>query len=772
MAFDGLRVDDYSSADNIDVYCDGYVMRFDKTNDASTSLLGILDPDDLGNLWIESYENMNDGSNTYELGYDDKRTYEIIENTPARVRIRMVANWDRTSGSTDDYLANSTSVTIIYTIYPDRYTIDHTWEVSGAISLVWYDIGDLVGDTGNIANENSVYEDSGSESDCSDTTSYNSAKYLAFTSDEVNAMFVSLYDSIDSIQQDNHADGQLALWFEYDPTGAETLKFSTMYIIDSADRVSGKQYDSEALRIALGNQYKDYAIAALTIGTKVADLNYPDIIDSDCFAADGAWHVEPDSNKDAKWKWDRTRKRPNAVIHDWPFLSGTTPDSHLLDHLKLDDNASSSTLVAEVGNNATWRLVSDESERNTDTAGDSVEGVRNKALDTQGGISYIDMGLTGHGNSFYKKGSVLIKFKPQFAYDVEAWVLIWELNVGGNDEAIYLAYVYSSDTFLFGLDFGTAVTIDTPAYTSNVKLQQWHTILCSWDADRDFMSLILDGVVIGSKGGLDTPSESNPVSFTVGTDATITGNPADIIIDEIKTFSECILPFGSIFLGNGEINANVAESDVCFHWACEDEDAEIGGVTGSTGTGSFKNGGIYGSKYYDNNGNTDAMDFTVTDADIFDPRKGSFSCWFYLPSVVSWDFLFGFGATGDDWIDVVVNGDSKLHLGGKYNGGGEIAAITSTTLTSGKWHHMVARWADSNNGGYFSIELNGVLEDADPVTDTFEGSLSGTLYICGEEDNSSWIDVWLDQVTITKNPQTPQNWTAFGKPLWRPIGTN
>ena len=74
---------------------------------------------------------------------------------------------------------------------------------------------------------------------------------------------------------------------------------------------------------------------------------------------------------------------------------------HLLCHLKCDENAASPNLNDETTNNAdgTWSNISDGSDRDTDTAGDSVQEIgRGRNLDTQDGAGYIDVQILNSNN--------------------------------------------------------------------------------------------------------------------------------------------------------------------------------------------------------------------------------------------------------------------------------------------------------------------------------------------------------------------------------------
>jgi hypothetical protein len=832
MATFQMRVDDYTSANRIDVYCDGYMLRFGLADTLSSDIFQIKTDDGLATELAYLYAAI-DAPTYHYLGYDTNRTTEILERSPSRVKIRVVGNYDATSGASSSYLTNSVSCTYTFTIYSDRYTVDWVWEVNGAITI---DVGlpiALYGNTANLTSENSIYENSGSESDCSDATDYNSADYLGWTADEVNAIFITLYDSDGIINQRNVADGQIYSRITYDPTGADTFTASFMFIIDSADRVGGKQYDSSALRLALGDEYKDYTIDALTTGSKVQDLrlpvlmsrepdlfdankgdfteasllgseelsntefttdtsswgafnnatltrrdftsspdidptggaddyglevlctgtdsagarqtitvtanklhkmtvrayapsantqsnaarirlwhgdytagsvNYPknsvdaedewqtltgyitskstsiivglevigsnngdigyfdivsckpiDIswdvqgenimkIDSDSlwcfyidnaaglklflkdaadlssdltpgvlyiltgqakvgsgdsvdivlsskssgsslatitsttlvsfelrliaddadecyiemanmgsgeqiwlddlvlkeaspFASDGAWHVTHAANI-VKWTWDRIRYKPPAEIHDWPIMSGSTPDVHLIGHWRCNDNEANTDVDEEV-QDSNWN-----SSSSTNTSNLSVSGVKGNAFElVRASSEYIEAGAYDITN-WQNKFTVLFKFKPTHAYDTanhQGYITVHR----NSTNAVILTYDQANDIIQarFRLNSVT-VDISTPAFTSNNDLQQWHTAILCVDLSRDFVAFIFDGKVIGT--GVQTETWAlDATAFRFGYER-IGTTYADVIIDEVKLFDDCIIPYGAI----------------------------------------------------------------------------------------------------------------------------------------------------------------------------------------------------------------------------------
>jgi hypothetical protein len=271
----GLVVDPYLSVDEqstyINVLCDGYIFRIgtDPTYGALANIWNTAGTTQYYQELIDYYE--NDNTYYYYLGYDSNRITTIIENTPQRVKIRIKGRLDRTSGATNNYLTNHSYTEIIYTIYPDRVTADQKWVFSGNISASSWQystIGGVSAEAANLTGENGYYENSGSESEASDSTEYNSADYLAILATEINYQWIVLYTDFNDHQKHNHDANQSNFWDD-NPLTSGTYYHRAMYIIDSASREgSAKIYDSTD-RLAMGDQYKDLEIDLTEGGSRV-----------------------------------------------------------------------------------------------------------------------------------------------------------------------------------------------------------------------------------------------------------------------------------------------------------------------------------------------------------------------------------------------------------------------------------------------------------------------------------------------------------------------
>jgi len=456
---------------------------------------------------------------------------------------------------------------------------------------------------------------------------------------------------------------------------------------------------------------------------------------------------------------------------------------YLAGHWKCDDNeAASSAILAAVGPNANWEDVATSSDRNTDN--DSItDATRGRALDTKG-LYYVDMVVgsgTIHDNDFLKKGSVLFTFNPQFIYNVGANQHIYYLRYNDSD-AIEFWYNHNSDYFNFRINYGgSAYDIVTSAYTESNSLQQWHTVLLSWDSDNDFGLFVFDGQVIGTATPTATPTTSHPIQHRISRSGGSSGS--DIIIDEIKTFSSCILPYGSIFTGNGAVDTDVAEKSVLFYLDFEGADDatrrtdKINSVVGTYGSsgGIIQVGAVLAGTYGYNNQDISAnyyLEYAVTNQDIVNLNIGAISLWVYLDYIATNDRIFEIGTSGDADNSIGIQMNTSVGLIATYRANGVNESVqVGSNQTADLWYHLLMTY-DSlgtyDNKIHFYVNGEEV-GTAQTIANEWNGTLSPTLYFGCDRSEGNNAGIYIDQVYITNDPNTPQNWTAFGVPLHVPL---
>ena len=787
----GLVVDPYLGVNEqstyIDVACDGYLMNFllDDTNDEH---MVVYEPTKTNGYYQDRTQFYDDSLGyNYVLGYDTNLLIEIIENNSLRIKIRIKGQLDRSSGGTTNYLANLDYIEMIYTIYPDRYFIDIIWELSGTITFDTGDWGKLFAVNNgnylaNMANEAGYYENT-TEVACSDNTAYDSANHLTLKADEITAMFCVLEMvnfTTSNTDQWHDTNGQINMSVNATLT-ANTYKIKAVVIVDTDDREGSVKIHNETDRLAMGEQYKDTTMDDPDKGTWVDDLIHPANIGVDGFAADGAWHIEVDSNDEAKFTIDIPRYRLLTVVHDWPFQYGTvaSPTSILLNHLKMDDNAANNTLLAEVGPNGTWHAISGGGARNTSNDSVAVDNFRGRALDTQAGTAFGKLAFgngTVHDEDFLIKGTIILKITPQFVFTTGGYNVVWEISLNDNNR-IELYYEPPSDTFgTWQVWGGTGVFTEMNAFTSNYELQRQMVIMISWDSDKDTIVLSLDGMVQAVGINTGTPA-GDPAYHIIGVDNNETGDPGDYIYDEIKTFSEAVLPYGAFFIGNGEgllADIDNPHADLCFFWDCQA--SGVGAAKGGTDlatdytvtlSGSTLTSGaaLVGTNGLDQGNNaTNYANVSVTNGDIFDPASFKMGIWVNLQTLHS-AFRYFWGFYGSDTYQMYVGLNTSNQFRFYYESNDVDETIESgLTAQTGIWYWVVATADDSYNHLYINgIEYGTPQAIANPFT------VKTAIMAIGNAYQSSGQDCYIGRVFISKDPDTPEIWTAFGKPLHTPL---
>jgi hypothetical protein len=278
------------------------------------------------------------------------------------------------------------------------------------------------------------------------------------------------------------------------------------------------------------------------------------------------------------------------------------------------------------------------------------------------------------------------------------------------------------------------------------------------------------------------PTSSHPTNFNIGA-AEFNANPVDMIIDNIKTFSEAVLPFGAFHIGNGNgllADIDNPHKDLTFFWDAQSTAAKGGtnlatsktGTLGSANTGgttSFPtSGGIVGGHF--DNESTSAnyyCYFPVSSDDIFDGSKGCLGIWFTFETIGGWYRLCGFG-DATNYFELVIN-DSYQMYSHFYLAGTEDYTTTNTTVISvNKWYWLLVQWdVDIDR---MDLSINGVkaIGTATP-SNSWGHSGTGNFYFGAGPTGINNADVKIGRVFISKDPDTPEIWTAFGKPLHVPL---
>jgi hypothetical protein len=480
----------------------------------------------------------------------------------------------------------------------------------------------------------------------------------------------------------------------------------------------------------------------------------------------------------AKLTLDRTRIRPNVVIDDWPYFYGPkeNPTDILLNHLKMDDNAANNTLQAEVGPNGTWHAVSDDSARNTSNDSVQTDNFRGRALDTQNGTGFGKLAVgagTVHDNAFFKKGSRLTKIIPQFIYTAGTST-ITQIYIADSNR-INIWWDSSGDRLRFQFRWGGTESIGQIVFTENYSLQREMVFLESWDSDKDFVLFALDGQVLFSSINTGTPSTSEPTAHYIGV---YTGRlyPSDIIIDEIKTFSEAVLPYGAMYIGDGAgLLADINKPHADLSWFFDGQAALAkGGSNLATDKNPTNSGGqfvttdpIIGVNHWDSNGASNVLTIADVSEDIIDYNKGFVAGWFQVQSAAGGEYLIDVrDGDGSDRISAVLDASNNIDVTYRSNSTDEI--ITGDiAVTDGVWFFLKITWNDTGKVHCFINGMeNGTAQD---IANVWGGGNGLTWYFTEDYNGANGVDAFIGNIYMGKDDNTPEIWTAFGKPLHTPL---
>lgn len=736
-----------------------------------------------------------DTGSAYYLGYDLNKYTDLVCDESYIQQFRTIGRLE-TGGQIP--LSAVDWILCHFTVFKDRIFGYYELQTNTQMTLDNIeDNGIFCAEAYSLEGENTLYENSGSESDAPDDTEQNSADYLLGVANQINTQIITLLADIAygaaAHRQLAGTDNYYEMWFgPNNGTLGETSvthihKFAFAVIFDSVQREYGSQLYTESDRLAMAIQYKDVSGSvdpSVSGGaSEITDLFYPPNLNSSNFAADGMYHMEVDQTEfDGRATFQQTEHRPVVCLHNWPFLSGSTPDNHLITHHELNDNAASATIAAETGSAGTWKDESNNS-RNTNND-DTTERIRGAtALDTQEAY-FVEMSLTGHGNDFFKKGSAIIKAKPQFAYDTANDQVLFHVYVDANNY-LELRYDASYDGFEFEVCWGsTSQTAQSNTWDANrTHLNHWYTFVVGWDSDRDFIYFRFSDWDIDFKVNTGTPSASAPsyVSYGAQRTAAATIAAGDYILEEIKTFDAMLLNYGAYFIGNGAgLLADISNphASLIFFWDCQAEGSAA--AKGTTGLDTDKTitlandaaivttDPILGTSHLDTAGGSSNIAYVSNSSnDIINPAKGTVGIW-VNPQTLAEEDLWGFSNDANNSQQIRIDASNNWAVT-FVHGGTNTGASASVGPTAGHWYFVELVWSEEDSFWYLFVDGRRVLSQEGSIG-TYSGTPSSVYFGSGPATGA--LDCFVGAVYHANEAFAPKIWSNFGKPLWLPLVTD
>ena len=665
--------------------------------------------------------------------YYSTATMTVLENNSLRVRVKFSGELADVSGYT---------YSIIYTVYPSGYIAMEMFfknETGSTIDLqrVFYR---TTTSTSNYPTPTCI-SDNGSS-----TPSYNSVYWFGQYESGLNSLVVAILyiDNSKAYQTGHWLSGNTAQYANnVDNTWAvdeEAHASCMMYISGSSATEADLQADIDQFH----PQTASFATIVDSIGSLITDINIPGDVDSaEGVYADGGQHIDPDStNHDAKLLINQTETNPVIILHEASIRTGDGTTEHCIGHWKCDDNAASSVITAEIGDNATWRNISDGSARNTNTSGDSVEGFRGNAFDTQNGLGYIDMPSSLKTNAFLKEGSLIIEGVPYFNYDDVSQQTIFHFEYDSNNR-IFLIYNAGGDRFNFTVKWdAVAVSVDSPTYTSNAELQIPIEIHLCWSDTYNFISLWINGECIGTNINSNVPTGNNPINCNIGCWIN-RSTPADILTDEIKAYNAPVLPHGTLISANVENDYSDVHSDIIFVWNGSDA-TPIG--TDVTSNGDYTQDGPIGTKAFRND--TSGEYASAATSGNISSSEGSFLFWFEPNAALGADCTLLYAASNFKvWWD-----DSDNDIVFTY---GTETVRTTTALPAGDTNvHAVRIGWDASKEIY--IKRDGII-DINTTSIPSAPTLDATMYFTADDSSgTNRANVMMSDVQSSNKKGTPE----------------
>ena len=629
LSENGIFCDD--TASYIDVVCKGFVFRVHK-NGSEQYLAEIRDPGNLDTVWAEFGSNVVVSDVIYALSEDTDIDVQIVSKSSVRVVIKVAGSFE---DSSQTILANSGVSALYFYIYEEMVVQVVEFVATGTITLSDNNNAGIcfcsINST-NITNESCVYESGDTELTVNNDGAKNTSKYIGIISDQLNITGVDLSEThTGTASFDKYVDNVVSLMFRLNngTVLAGTQVCAVAWRIDSADK--GEAQDTATTRPLIVNELLDVTNEATISGDNVTNLNTPDTLSLGPKALDAARHYDPSlSNDNVKLNSALGVYSGDLIFKsELPILDNGS--GCILTYFGFDDDAANAILDADIGTNGTWKAVSTGSDR--DTSNDSVTGLRDKALDTT--LGYGVLSNSDHLNAFFKNGSIFVKIKPLFNYDVGTWQTVFYVYID-SDNLIHLHYDYTSDKFeLFVKWGGTSSWTRSTAFTNNLELQKFFNIIASWNSTTNQIMLsVNDNITLDVNAG--TPSNSDPSSVTIGA-KNDRGLPGAFYFEEFFSISGNYLPWGGYF--TNQTGSYVIHDDgILSFWNAEGSSLQIG--TGSVAyTGTISNSGGPGGNYYFSNGATGNYLALPISGNLLS-NEGVFSCLFQFNQALTSDCTF------------------------------------------------------------------------------------------------------------------------------------
>jgi len=675
----------------------------------------------------------------------------IIEQSPIRVVIKITTadGFGVTGLNTEWYLyVYSTGV-----IFSDFKCINNT-----SSSLGNSDFGML------LITDNTQYDTSVPDhvSDNNSTTSptYNTEFWYAWFKSGNPTIICGVLESTSNFTSGN-VEHDTLLDFSYNRFGyamsgnSTTISIGEWWRFKNILYIAGTSATESTIEADIA-EFHNISTDLTTTGLPITDRNVPATINTTSgFCADGAFHVTSDSNNAGKFTMDRARALFATVIEDWPVMSGdpSSPTEHLLFWDKMDSIANGHSPEEGTG---TVTVSGSQS---------LVDGVKGDAVYSDTSADYFQIATSG--NIEKEQGTIEFYYIPNYtgAPSHRCDLFLFELSP--------LFYVYiDTSSFLTFYCGGNTTNFDGFTTDYCIAGQPVHLKFCWAEDSTDSLRWI---IINGKIKAFERVAALQTSLDTTGQFAGRSSSSRQIegSLDNFKIYDTPILPYGTFIPANiisGDVGYDMAHSDILLYWGCENNITEISSktVTYPDSDGFLSTDAKFiGTKGFEVVGNGGRA---IMDCPAFsDQEQGRVSLWYKRTTTRG--HLWSIYIDDDNYIYGRIESDDDLSFRIRANG----TSYTTYANTSGEvlaadgWVFLDFRWYSD---GLMRIFKNGVECSYDAQITSRPESLVGTFDKFGvawEQQYNTYSSFgYYDQVTITNNPNTPQLWTANGKPLILP----
>jgi len=592
-------MNDQFATNTLTFICDGYKVVINKT---FGNFLRILDNND--NVLFESPDaQLNVGSTPYFYCGDSGIDCTVPITRDSYTKAFLVGNWNDTIGSTGSYLTNSNFYIYIVHIYIDRIFVEIRQINSGTVTLDNDSdncLFNLVPDS-QYTNGRFWYESSDSELEASVSTNYDSTKSLVNTSDNVNIQVVRTHSDINGTASDiqrfgSDTDGDIRIGWNNGTILSGDSRFGFAIIIDSIDRedttpsiawLTATVYSTEDLRVnngigyecisghtssatdepGTGASWETYWVQChkytsadrieicnqllsgvpydINVGSSITDSQTPLYIGNG-LTIDGQYNIGTNASNQADIDFNKSIHSPIIQLHDSASLRVgdiSNPTELLVGHWLCDDNAASTVIIDETGNNNGTLEGGDNTSTISSTDSNSVRSLQLNDTD-----DYID--LSAVISSLDDPGRFTLSFW---------WKPNYDLNVSGNNNILELYYDADNNIRITRVDGFIQLLISAnsedigvvimPQNTVNEILQnEWHYIKVSVDMNLKIVMFTFATEITKCSNILGGLFSNDFTSFRFGYSAS--AGDGDCHISDIRLYNSCIMDELSSIPGN------------------------------------------------------------------------------------------------------------------------------------------------------------------------------------------------------------------------------